>query len=78
MNGGMFEKYSDQARRVLFFARHEASVLASREIEPHHLLLGVLKEPDPLIEQLVRLRSTVQVPAAVQLWRTRRSSTTPD
>jgi ATP-dependent Clp protease ATP-binding subunit ClpC len=41
----MFERYTEQARRALFFARYESSQLGSVSIEPEHLLLGVLREP---------------------------------
>jgi len=40
----MFERYSERARRVLFFARYEASQLGSVSIETEHLLLGLLRE----------------------------------
>jgi ATP-dependent Clp protease ATP-binding subunit ClpC len=40
----MFERYTESARRVLFFARYEASELGEMAIETHHLLLGVLRE----------------------------------
>jgi len=40
----MFERYTEQARRALFFARYEASLLGSISIEPTHLLLGLLRE----------------------------------
>ncbi|HSR52996.1 MAG TPA: ATP-dependent Clp protease ATP-binding subunit [Acidobacteriota bacterium] len=40
----MFEKYTEKARRVIFFARYEASQLGSRYIETEHLLLGLLRE----------------------------------
>ena len=40
----MFERYSENARRTLFFARYEASLLGSRSIEAHHLLLGLIRE----------------------------------
>ena len=36
----MFERYTERARRVLFFARYEASQLGSISIETEHLLLG--------------------------------------
>ena len=36
----MFERYSEKARRVIFFARYEASQLGSRQIDAEHLLLG--------------------------------------
>ena len=41
----MFERYTEAARRALFFARYEASQLGSLSIEPEHLLLGVIREP---------------------------------
>jgi hypothetical protein len=40
----MFERYTERARRVLFFARYEASQLGSIQIETEHLLLGLLRE----------------------------------
>lgn len=40
----MFERYTERARRVLFFARYEASQLGSLAIEPAHLLLGLIRE----------------------------------
>src|SRR5678810_1031026 len=40
----MFERYTERARRVLFFARYEASQLGSISIETEHLLLGILRE----------------------------------
>ncbi len=40
----MFERYTEKARRVIFFARYEASNYGSRYIETEHLLLGLLRE----------------------------------
>ncbi len=40
----MFERYTERARRSLFFARYEASVLGSPTIEIEHLLLGLARE----------------------------------
>ena len=40
----MFESYTDHARRVIFFARYEASVLGSPAIDTEHLLLGWLRD----------------------------------
>jgi ATP-dependent Clp protease ATP-binding subunit ClpC len=39
----MFERYTERARRVLFFARYEASQL-DISIETEHLLLGLIRE----------------------------------
>ena len=41
----MFERYTEDARRSLFFARYEASQLGGATIEPEHLLLGLVREP---------------------------------
>ena len=46
----MFERYTERARRVLFFARYEASQLGSITIETEHLLLGLIREGKGLTE----------------------------
>jgi ATP-dependent Clp protease ATP-binding subunit ClpC len=40
----MFERYTEHARRVIFFARYEASEFGSPYIEAEHLLLGLFRE----------------------------------
>ena len=40
----MFERFTERARRVLFFARYEASQYGSTTIDPEHILLGVMRE----------------------------------
>src|SRR5258708_2890762 len=40
----MFERYTEKARRVIFFARYEASQYGSPNIETEHILLGLLRE----------------------------------
>ena len=44
----MFERYTEKARRIIFFARYEGSQTGSEYIEPGHLLLGVIREDKPL------------------------------
>lgn len=39
----MFERYSEPARRVIFFSRYMAHHLGSPEIETGQLLLGLLR-----------------------------------
>jgi hypothetical protein len=39
----MFERFTTDARQIVFFARYEASVLNSGYIETEHLLLGILR-----------------------------------
>jgi ATP-dependent Clp protease ATP-binding subunit ClpA len=46
----MFERFTNAARRVVFFARYEASQFGSRYIETHHLLLALLREHADLVE----------------------------
>jgi len=48
----MFERYSEQARRVVFFARYEASNYGSKYIETEYLLLGLLRENRGLVKCL--------------------------
>ena len=52
----MFERYTEQARRALFFARYEASALGSVTIDAPHLLLGVMKEDHGLISTVFSSR----------------------
>lgn len=40
----MFERYTEKARRVIFYARYEASQFGTPEIETEHLLLALFKE----------------------------------
>jgi len=50
----VFEKFNEKARRALFFARYEASKLGSRVIESEHVLLGVLREGEESVAELLR------------------------
>src|SRR5271154_5088460 len=40
----MFERYTERARRLIFFARYEAAQFGSPYIEAEHLLLGLLRD----------------------------------
>ena len=40
----MFERYTEKARRVIFFARYEASQFGASQIEAEHILLGLMRE----------------------------------
>ena len=44
----MFERYTEKARRVIFFARYEASQFGAPAIETEHLLLGLMREDKTL------------------------------
>ncbi len=64
----MFERYTEKARRAVFFARYECSQLGSHSIESEHLLLGILREnkslyklfSEPLVEVAASLRKQVE------------------
>src|ERR1041385_5557022 len=49
----MFERYTEKARRVIFFARYEASQFGSPYIETEHLLLGLLRENKAITGKLL-------------------------
>jgi ATP-dependent Clp protease ATP-binding subunit ClpC len=56
----MLENLTERARRSLFFARYEAARAGSARIESEHLLLGLLREGDELVDLLfARLRADV-------------------
>ena len=47
----MFERYTEAARRALFFARYESSQLGAVSIETEHMLLGLLQvDPRQLVD----------------------------
>ena len=48
----MFERFTEKARRSVFFARHEAATFGSPVIEVEHLLLGVLRDDKDLALRL--------------------------
>jgi len=48
----MFERYTERARRVIFFGRYEASQLGSSKISPEHLLLGLTREDKALFARV--------------------------
>src|SRR6195952_5108570 len=58
--GSMFERYTEKARRVIFFARYEASQFGSPYIETEHLLLGLLREDKALTNRFLRSHASVE------------------
>ena len=54
----MFERFNENVRRALFFARYEASRAASHQIATEHVLFGMLREAD---ETLVGLCESVEI-----------------
>src|ERR671933_104363 len=56
----MFERYTERARRVIFFARYEASQFGSTTIETEHLLLGLIREDKNLTNRFLRNSSSIE------------------
>jgi len=56
----MFEPYTEKARRVIFYARYEASQYGSSYIETEHLLLGLLREDKALTMRMLRSESSIE------------------
>src|SRR5262245_4247001 len=62
----MFERYTERARRVIFFARYEASQFGSVAIETEHLLLGLLREDKGLLSRFQLDRSIENIRREVE------------
>jgi heme-degrading monooxygenase HmoA len=69
----MFERYSESARRALFFSRYAVTQLGGVTIEPEHIVLGVFQGTPQAIVQFVRgpeaavaLRSQLEAAAQQQ------------
>jgi len=56
----MFERYTEKARRVIFFARYEASQFGQSYIETEHLLMGLLREDKALTNRFLRSHASVE------------------
>lgn len=56
----MFERFTEKARRVVFFARYEASQFGSPCIETEHLLLGTLREDKTLANRFLPSGASVE------------------
>jgi ATP-dependent Clp protease ATP-binding subunit ClpC len=53
MEADMFERYTEKARRVIFFARYEASMFGASQIEAEHILLGLIREDKGLFKRFI-------------------------
>jgi ATP-dependent Clp protease ATP-binding subunit ClpC len=65
----MFERYTEQARRAIFYARYEASFQSVGEITTGHILVGIMRERESrsvaagfLKDHETNLRSTLGIP----------------
>src|SRR5213083_2520172 len=57
----MFERYTEKARRVIFFARYEALQYGSQVISPEHILLGLMREDKTLSARFFPFRHVLTV-----------------
>jgi Uma2 family endonuclease len=56
----MFERYTEKARRTIFFGRFEASQFDTGFIETEHLLLALLREDTALVNRLLTSHADVE------------------
>src|SRR5579859_7800460 len=61
----MFERYTEKARRVVFFARYEATKDGRETIGTEHLLLGMLREDKNLMRSLFSAETLKDITAAL-------------
>ncbi|REJ75919.1 MAG: ATP-dependent Clp protease ATP-binding subunit [Acidobacteria bacterium] len=57
----MFERYTEKARRVIFFARYEALQYGSEVISPEHVLLGLMREDKTISARFFPFRHSLTV-----------------
>ncbi len=57
----MFERYTERARRVIFFARYEALQYGSPNIAPEHILLGLMREDKTISARFFPYRHSLTV-----------------
>jgi RNA polymerase sigma factor (sigma-70 family) len=50
---GSWERFTERARRVVFFAQEEATRLGGNDVGTEHLLLGLLREQDSLAGRIL-------------------------
>jgi ATP-dependent Clp protease ATP-binding subunit ClpA len=56
----MFERYTEKARRVIFFARYEASEVGSPYIESEHILVGLMRESGHVLKRYLGAEVTME------------------
>lgn len=74
----MFERYTEKARRVIFFARYEASAVGADFIELPHLLLGLLRESRTLFLEAPHDVETIRAKIEAGLEKRAATSTSVD
>lgn len=57
----MFERYTESARRVIFFARYEALQFGAPEIGTEHIVLALFRESPAIMKSLMPEGVTAEV-----------------
>ncbi len=61
----MFERYTERARRSIYYARELVSEYGSITIETEHLLLGILREDPNIIRRFLPSKTNDEIRAEV-------------
>src|SRR5690554_3002604 len=64
----MWQRFTERARRVVFYAQEEANRLGETYVSTEHLLLGLVREPDSVASRILdrlgvslgRIRSEIE------------------
>ena len=62
----MFERFTERARRCIYFARQSAYEYGSQTIETEHLLLGLLREDADVIGRFLLSKTANDIRAEVE------------
>ena len=62
----MFERFTERARRCIYFARQSAAKYRSQTIETEHLLLGIVHEDPDVIWRFLPSRTAKDIRAEVE------------
>ena len=73
----MFERFTERARRCIYFARQSAAKYGSQTIETEHLLLGIVHEDPDMIWRFLPSRTAKDIRAEVESRLTKRTAEPP-
>jgi Clp amino terminal domain, pathogenicity island component len=62
----MFERFTEKARRVIFFGRYEAVQFGSPYIETEHLLLGLIREDKRISYNVLSTSGVLSIRKAIE------------
>jgi ATP-dependent Clp protease ATP-binding subunit ClpA len=76
LDSSYFERYTEKARRAIFFARYEADQFGSPRIETEHLLLGLLREDKALANRFLQPQAMDSIRKQIEAHTTMREKAT--